>query len=133
VKHIYETHQLIKFCVTNAHNQNGVAEISINTIINMDRSMILHDSTHWKDGSDASPWPQSVTYANHVYDRTPKDGTCPTDIFTGSLVTRHCFMDLHIWGCTVYVPDPKKQQGKKLPRWAPRSKRGLFLRLIQKH
>jgi hypothetical protein len=31
------------------------------------------------------------------------------------------------------VLDPKIQQWQKLPRWAPRSKRGMFLGLIQQH
>jgi hypothetical protein len=53
VKHINENHQLIRFCGTNAHHQNGVAERYIHSIINMARSMILHASIHWKDGIDA--------------------------------------------------------------------------------
>jgi hypothetical protein len=42
-------------------------------------------------------------------------------------------MDIHVWGCPVYVLDPKIQQGQKLPRWAPKSKRGMFLGLSQQH
>jgi hypothetical protein len=67
VKHIHETHQLMRLCGTNAHHQNGVAERAIQTISNMDRSMILHTSMHWKDAIDASLWPQAVTYATHIY------------------------------------------------------------------
>jgi hypothetical protein len=66
VKHIHETHQLVRFFGTNAHHQNGVAERAIQTISNMARSMILHANMHWKDGIDASLWPQAVTYATHV-------------------------------------------------------------------
>jgi hypothetical protein len=50
VKHIHETHQLMKFCGTNAHHQNGVTGRAIQTIINMARSIVLHASMHWKDG-----------------------------------------------------------------------------------
>jgi hypothetical protein len=42
-------------------------------------------------------------------------------------------MHLHVWGCPLYVLDPKTQQGKKLPRWEPRSKRGIFVGLSQQH
>jgi hypothetical protein len=66
LKHIHETHQLMRLCGTNAHHQNGVDERYIHTIIKMARSMILHDIMHWKDGIDASIWPQSVIYATHV-------------------------------------------------------------------
>jgi hypothetical protein len=58
VKHIHETHQLMRLCGTNAHHQNGVAERAIQTISNMARSMILHASMHWKDGIYASLWHQ---------------------------------------------------------------------------
>jgi hypothetical protein len=74
-----------------------------------------------------------VTYDNHVYNTNPKDGVCRADIFMGSAVPRHQFMDLHVWGCPVYVLDPKIQQGQKLPRWAPWSKRGMFLGISQQH
>jgi hypothetical protein len=103
VKHIHETHHLMRFCGTNAHHQNGVAGRSIQTISNMARSMILHASMQWKDGIDASLWPQAVTYATHVYNTTTKYGVCPADILFGSAVLRHRFIDLHVWGCPVYV------------------------------
>jgi hypothetical protein len=54
VKHIHQTHQLLRLCGTNAHHQNGVSERSIQTISKMARSMILHASVHWKDGIDAT-------------------------------------------------------------------------------
>jgi hypothetical protein len=52
VKHINETYQLLKFCGTNAHHQNGVAERAIQSISNMARSIILDTRIHWKDGID---------------------------------------------------------------------------------
>jgi hypothetical protein len=33
----------------------------------------------------------------------------------------------HVWGCPTYVLDPKIQDGKKLPRWQPKSRRTQFL------
>jgi hypothetical protein len=126
MKNIHENPQLMKLCVTNVHHQNGVAEIAIQTISNMSRSMILHASMHWKDGIDASLWHQAVTYDNHVYNTTSKDGVCTTDTFIGSAVSRQRLMDMH-------VPDPKIQQGEKLPRWELQSKRGMFLGQSQKN
>jgi hypothetical protein len=77
----------------------------------MARSMILHASMHWKDGIDASIWPQAVTYAAHVYNNTPKDGVCLADVFTGSTVHRQSMMG--IWGCPICVLDPKSNKGNK--------------------
>ena len=34
---------------------------------------------------------------------------------------------LHFFGCPVYVLDPRLQDGKKLPKWHPRSHHGVFL------
>jgi hypothetical protein len=85
----------------------------------MARAMILHASMNWKDGIYASLWPMAVNHAIHIYNNTPDKGVTPADIFTGSTVPRHRLLDLHVWGCTVYVLDPQMQQGKKLPRWQP--------------
>ena len=40
---------------------------------------------------------------------------------------------MHVWGAPVYVLDPKLQQGKKLPRWQPRSRRGIFVGFSNDH
>jgi hypothetical protein len=123
----------LRLCGTNAHNQNGVAERSIQTISNMVRSMMLYAIMHWKDGIDATLWPQAVAHADHVYNNTPKNGVCPADVFNGSVVSRRRLMDVHVWGCPLYVLGPKNQQGQKLPIWEPRSRRGIFLGLSLQH
>jgi hypothetical protein len=108
----------------------------------MARSMILHVSINWKDGIEGPLWSQTVNYATHIYNNTPKYGICPADIFTGLAVPRHrlmglhvwgCQVDRHVWGCTLYVLDPNIQQGQQLPRWEPCSKIGMFLGLSQHH
>jgi hypothetical protein len=95
--------------------------------------LILHASIHWKNGCDSSLWPQAVDYAARIYNNTPNNGVCPADIFTGSTVLRHRLLDYHVWGCPVYVLDPKMQSRKKLPRWEPRSRRGMFMGLSRQH
>ena len=134
VQHIRDHQQRLRFCGTNAHHQNGVAERAIQSVSNMARALILHSSTHWKNGIDSSLWPMAVDYATHIYNTTPNlKGICPADIFTGSTVPRHRLLDLHVWGCPVYILDPKLQQGKKLPRWEPRSCCGIFVGLSKVH
>ena len=128
VKHIRDHNQQVHYCGVNAHHQNSVAERSIRTVSEIARSMILHSSMRWKNGIDASLWPMAVDYACHVYNHLPNaQGIAPADLFTGSTVPRHKLKDLHVFGCPVYVLDPKLQQGKKLPRWQPRSRRGIFV------
>ena len=134
VQQIRNAQQRLRFCGTNAHHQNGVAERAVQQVSNMARAMLLHASSHWKDGIDSSLWPMAVKYATHVYNTTPKtNGIAPADIFLGSQVTRHRLQHLHVWGCPVYILDPTLQAGKKLPRWSPRSCRGIFVGYSQDH
>jgi hypothetical protein len=128
VDHIREHNQMIHYCGVNAHHKNGVAERGIRTVSEIARSLLLHASAHWPNGCDGSLWPMAVDYACYLYNTLPNHlGTCPADLFTGPVAPRHKLRDLHVWGCPVYVLDPVLQQGKKLPRWQPRSRRGLFL------
>jgi hypothetical protein len=133
IAHIHESQQMMHFCGTYAHHQNGVAERAIQTISNMARAMILHASMHWKDGIDSSLWHMAVNRAIHIYNNTPNKGATPADIFTGTNVPCRRLLDLHVWGCPVYVLDPQMQQGRKLPRWQPISRRGVNLGLSLQH
>ena len=38
-----------------------------------------------------------------------------------------------MWGCPVYVLDPQLQDARKIPRWQPRSRRGVFLGFSRSH
>jgi hypothetical protein len=87
---------------------------------------ILHASIHLKNGCDSSLWPQAVEYAAHIYNNTPNNGICPA-------MRRHHLLEYHVWGCPLYVLDPKMQNGKKLPLWEPRSHRGVFMGLIRQN
>jgi hypothetical protein len=99
----------------------------------MARAMILHASMHWKDGVDASIWPMAVNHAIHIYNNTPNKGVTLADIFTGSTVPRHRLLDMHGWRCPVYAMDTQMQQGRKMPRWQPISRRGVILGLSIQH
>jgi hypothetical protein len=81
LNHIHEMQQLLRFCETNAHHQNGFAERDIQPISNMAGAMILHASMHWKYGINSSIWPMAVQYACHIYHTTPKNDVSPADIF----------------------------------------------------
>ena len=134
VSHLREHNQRVQYCGVNAHHQNGIAERSIRTVSEMARAMLLHASIRWKTGIDSSLWPMAVNYAAHVYNSSPNDqGIAPGDLFTGTQLPRHKLRDIHVFGCPTYVLDPTLQQGKKLPRWQPRSRRGVFVGLSPHH
>jgi hypothetical protein len=75
----------------------------------------------------------AVNYEIHIYNNTPDKGVTPAEIFTGSTVPCHHLLDLHVWGFPVYGMDPQMQQGRKVPRWQPRSRRGVNLGFSLQH
>ena len=134
INHIREHAQRLRFCGVNAHHQNGVAERSIKTVSDMARAMMLHSSIHWKDAIDSTLWPMATTYATYLYNHFPdSNGIAPADLFTGTQFPRHKLKDVHTWGCPVYVLDPTLQQGKKIPKWQPRSRKGVFVGFSPNH
>ena len=115
VKHIHESNQKIRYCGVNAHHQNGVAERAIRTVSEISRALLLNASFKWKEGVYSSLWPMVVDYANFIYNNLLNEsGVSPNDLYTGSSSPPHKLKGMHMWGCPVYVLDPKLQQGQKL-------------------
>ena len=135
VKHLHEHNQKVQYCGVNAHHKNGIAERNIRTVSECARALLLHAALHWKDGPvNSSYWPFAVRHACYIFNHCPyASGTCPADKFLGSTVPRHKLLELHCWGCPVYVLDPTLQQGRKLPKWQPRSRRGVFVGYSRVH
>ena len=124
-----------RYSAIGAHHHNGIAERAIMTVSNMSRTMMLHAAVRWPDMADSSLWPLAMEHAAYIYNHTPKmeSGVAPIDIFTRTTIPRQRLKDLHVWGCPTYVLDPKLQDGKKIPRWKPRSRRGVFLGFGEKY
>ena len=134
VSHIRNQHQKLRFCGVNAHHKNAIAERAIRTVSDCARALLLHSSLRWKSGIDSSLWPLAVRYATHLYNHLPNErGIAPADLFTGSTVPRYKLKNYHVWGAPVYVLDPVLQGGKKLPRWQPKSRRGVFVGFSDAH
>ena len=127
--------QVIRFAGVGAHHHNGIAERNIRTIMAIARTMMLHSAIHWPDVADPTLWPLAVKHAvflvNHMPD--PRTGLSPSDVFTKTRWEQGKFSDVHVWGCPVYVLDKMISDGKKLPRWSPRSTRTINLGFSDKH
>ena len=118
----------------NAHHKNGAAERAIRTVSGCARALLLFSACHWKGEVTSELWPMAVDYAVYLYNHLPNErGISPVDLFTGVTAPRHKLRDYHIWGAPVYVLDPVLQAGKKLPRWQPRSRRGMFVGFSPTH
>ena len=135
VQHLNVFQQVTRFAGVGSHHQNGHAERSIQTIMSISRAMMIHSAIHWPQVADSSLWPAAVAQAvflwNHMPD--PHTGLSPSDIFTRSRYPLEKFHDLHVWGCPAYVLDKTIADGKKLPRWKPRSSRGMYLGRADKY
>jgi hypothetical protein len=97
--------------------------------------MMLHSAIHWPDVADPCLWPMAVQHATFLYNHMPAldSGLSPHDLFSKTRWEHRRFADLHVWGCPVYVLDKTLSDGKKLPKWKPRSQRCIYVGLSKKH
>jgi hypothetical protein len=117
-----------------AHHQNALAERAIGTVTASARAMLLHVQIHWPDQYDTRLWPLALDYAAWLYNHTPKrNGLAPIEIFCGTRTGCDYLRRAKVFGAPVYILDPKLQNGKKLPKWQPRSRRGQFLGFSPNH
>lgn len=130
-------HQRQTFSGVGAKHQNGRAERSIQTIMYMARTFMVHVSLHWNEyGSDSlALWPFAVRHAVWLYNRLPNGvtGLSPMEILTGTQSDHRDLLRAHVWGCPVYVLDPKLQDGKKIPKWSRRARQGQFVGFSDEH
>ena len=136
VRSIEDHGQAIKFSGVGAHHQNGVAERTIKTISSWARTMLLHATFHWPEQNHLTLWPYAFEHAAFLWNNLPSrtSGLAPIELFTGvSLTSFDHLQRSHVWGCPAYVLDPNLQDGKKLPKWQARARRGQYLGISPDH
>ena len=96
---------------------------------------MLHSSIHWPEMADPELWPMAVSYAVTIWNHLPHPdtGLSPSEIFTKSKWSNYNFQNFHVWGCPVYVLDKSLSDGKKIPKWRPRSQRMMFVGFSPDH
>ena len=122
-------HQHLKNAAVGAHHSNGIAERAISTVMSLARAMMHHAALHWPDVSDTALWPLAVLHAVHLINNIPREdnGLSPLEIFSRQSKPHSKLQDCHVWGCPVYVLDHRLANGKKIPRWSPRSSRCVYV------
>ena len=133
--HLRIYRQWNSFAGAGAHHHNGISERCIRTIMAIARTMMLHSAIHCPDMADATLWPMAVSHAVFLWNHLPglDTGLSPSDLFTKSRWPQQRFHDLHVWGCPVYVLNKTISDGKKIPKWQPRSTRMKYMGLSPKH
>ena len=133
---IWEQGQNINYSGVGAKHQNGIAERAIKTVHLWARTMMLHSAIRWPEAYSPEYWPFALTHAAHVYNTLPKrpSGLSPTELFSG-LKENHVenLAAMQPWGVPVYVLESHLQDGHKIPKWQPRSRRGQFLGVSDYH
>ena len=134
--HVAQNNQTIDFSGVGAHFQNGVAERAIQTATSWARTILLHATIMWPDQANLELWPFALQHAVFLWNNMPRKDSrlSPLEVFSGVKHTNYDHLQrLHVWGCPVYVLDPKLQYGKKLPKWNPRTRRGQYLGYSPEH
>lgn len=125
------------FSGVGAQHMNARAERSIQTIMYMARSFMIHTALHWNEfGVDSiSLWPFAVKHAAWLYNRLPNrvTGLTPIEMITQTKADHRDLLRTHVWGCPAFVLDPALQDGKKIPKWNARSRIGQFLGFSEDH
>ena len=137
--HEWRTHcdtnaQTYSFCGVSAHHQNPLAENAIRRITNRARTAMMTTTLHWDLLSTLTNfnlqdfWPFACYTFAELDNDLPRSQQqhSPLSIFSKTSQSFH-LRNFHVWGCPVYVLDPKLADGKTLPRWEPRSRLGLYL------
>ena len=103
----------------------------------MARTLLLHLRLHWPDEFHPNLWPFALDYAVYIYNHMPTKGKAgmpsPQEVFCGTKIGRRPLRRLKVFGCPTYVLDPRLQDGKKIPKWEPRSRKGQFLGFSKLH
>ena len=90
---------------------------------------MLHSALHWPSRASVCLWPMAIDYAIWVFNRLPRidTGVCLDELWFQSRHSHEDFWRAHVFGCPVYVLEPKLQNGKKIPKWDPRARLGMFV------
>ena len=97
--------------------------------------MMQHAFLHWPEEFQVDLWPFALDYACWLHNHTPNrhHGWAPLEIFCGTRIDCQHLQRARVWGCPGYVLSPTLQDGKKIPKWAPRARRGQFLGFSKQH
>ena len=134
---IAKSGQSISFCGVNAHFQNGIAEKRIRDLQEGARTAILDAKNKWPRAVNVALWPYALRQQNYAHMHTPdrsgkNDGKTPIEIFSGSEVRPNPDV-FHPFGCPVYALNSDLATGKKIPKWLPRARLGLYLGFSPMH
>jgi hypothetical protein len=134
---ITNQNQALTFSGTGAHHQNGVAERVIRTVTSWARAMLLHLVINWPEQTNLKIWSFVINQAVYIWNHMTSKNTrlASLEVFASTRFPSYNHLQRsHVWGCPVYVLEPSlHQDNKKIPKWKPRSRRGMYLEYSTQH
>ena len=111
------------------HGQNVVAERGVPIVVNSARTMMLHQALMRPEHFDMHLWPFALYHAAYLWNILPNGchGLSTLEIYTVTNIYTSVLRSEKIRGCPAYVLNSKIQDGDKLPKWDPGTRRGQYL------
>ena len=82
--HIKRRKQLLSLSGVGTHGQNGVVERAIQTVVNSERTMMLHQALLWPEHFDMRLWSFTMTHAAYLWNNIPQShGMSPMELYSG--------------------------------------------------
>ena len=99
------------------------------TVATSSRTIMLRQDLLWPEHFDMTLGPFSMDQVAHFHDHFPSKYSllAPLEILTGSKIDPSTSRNEKVWGHPDHVLEPKLQDGKKLPKWDPRTRKGQYL------
>eukprot|EP00956_Cyclotella_meneghiniana_P031962 scaffold85834_cov44-Cyclotella_meneghiniana.AAC.3 len=74
-------------------------------------------------------WALAMSYAIWCYNHVPstRHGLTPEELWSRTKSARSEIKRAHVFGCPVYVLDPKLQDGQSIPKWNSKARQGIFV------
>jgi hypothetical protein len=90
----------------------------------------------WPDRANINLWAFAINYAIWVYNRLPSPmlgGLSPNERWSRNRSNHEGLRRAHVFGCPVYVLDPRLADGDSIPKWNHRARMGMFLGFSNEH
>ena len=127
--------QIQSFSGAGAQFQNALAERSIQTVCNSARAMLLHLNIHWPDQYNTRLWGFALDYAVWLWNHTPRQdhSMSPIELFCQTKTSCEYLRRARVFGAPCYILDHNFRDGKKIPKWKPRARLGMWLGFSPHH